>query len=948
MSDHLRQDLIDITFADGEQPSGEKLTSAFGRMNSAIELIDEAIGDLYSGQSRTYSLDRMKSVGPNIARLLGSAGALNPIQPGLTRVTGRTVTFTTAAKTIDGYSHYAFRQFILPYPPIVITSDPGDEFITYSNTFSLATPTYWDITADGGGAAVNKKADLDEVDSTGDFHVSDDGIITTYTPITSDLTIEYTFDTLWDSYTGSSWNVIPDFAQTTALCTVATGDSITYGIVFPAITDSYGSADLTTEEDHLPYSPWNGTNYKPMKDQYYVLPHYITDGLTLGDTIPDGYIQIYDEDTDSILLGGIFTYVNESELLVTNLSLETSSDRYRIIVPGTNIAELLRTLRESYLYHNHSGKIGDSGVSYGTRISHTDLLNQVDEGDSSRGGYTVSTLGPSMNPHPQYLHRDGYKYGISQDDDGNTHNAMLGNLVLAATDGDIDNGADGYSIVFGGISTGADLFYSSTAPDGLRLLLASGQDFSIEGGNIVLACTDGDWDTSEDTRQIQFGSSSRAIYARDEIGYPTGIIADLNAANIASSESLIVRKGHVTLSAEDGDFDLAEDSYSLKFGSPATGPRLSFQQSAPDGLLATLGTGQDFLVKDGNVILSATDGDFDNAIDSYALKFGGDSSGPSLSYEKVIYLAGGGGLVIDTDSDRNIKFRVPSGGTDLDFVFTDADSPEVDLDTLYIKKLDKLDLWADYTTGTNVDSPSLYFTGGYSNSEKKNYIKFNSSLPGTLNIGGDSYLEIDNQLILQSGANVTGTIESDSTITTTSNITTTSVGDIRTNGTGNIVSAGYMYATGNLYTTNGNIYTTNGYVQAPTLKPTDSIYTPSPPIADTIYKNSIIKSWAKIVTGIGGPLVSKGFNINSTSTVYNTTEVQVDFWRDPPDANYTVIITLDRLTTDSRVATVKSQTATNFGIQVWESNPDDGASHDHLDIVDLSTTTVNLHVMCIW
>ena len=151
----------------------------------------------------------------------------------------------------------------MPFPPIIITSVEGAEEFTYDIS-GMVTPTNLVISGSESTIATSRKDNLLEVNSTGDYYVAEDGLITTFTPLSSPetLIVTYTFDTFWDSYDGSSFNVIPDFAvpagvDETPLCAV-TGDG-PHLIVFPTVKDLTGyPSGLVKDVLHWNFMPWTG------------------------------------------------------------------------------------------------------------------------------------------------------------------------------------------------------------------------------------------------------------------------------------------------------------------------------------------------------------------------------------------------------------------------------------------------------------------------------------------------------------------------------------------------------------------------------------------------------------------------------------------------------------------------------------------------------------------
>jgi hypothetical protein len=491
MADALKQTLINTNFVAGEQPDANKLTNAIGQLQGALEQVEEAIGDIYNQQSflgrsggrHEYDLSPLPLTGPNLAREVGPAGLLNPRHFGTDY---RTLEVVFAAShsvsgdppTRHGYNHYNRRQFVLPRAPIIAQTYPEDS--TYSQTYSyLVGGAYWalsnpgagytDATVTGTGKVVTPVTNISNLAVTGDYHVSYDGVITLYDELDDDginppeaFKLTYKFTDQWDAYWGASPNVLPDFEQTTPLCTVALDVGTTYIVTLPMMNARRGTIDLTTFTGALRDLTWDNAaaDIDPMDGTQLYLPRALTVNLVDGDEIPSGSIQLWDETAGKVLKGITFTYFTNSSVRASGAVLVPSTDRYRLVVPGTDIAGCLGHLRESFLQHDHTGRtIRGDGSYMGHRLHHEDLLGLVDEGgiiDTDEfPAFRESTLGMTRNPHPQYLHRLGYKYNDKLTDGGdseaNWNNALLGDLVLGDKDGGVGLVDDSWGLYFGSV-----------------------------------------------------------------------------------------------------------------------------------------------------------------------------------------------------------------------------------------------------------------------------------------------------------------------------------------------------------------------------------------------------------------------------------------------------------------------------------------------------------------
>jgi len=480
MPDAQKRDLVDVDFVGGEQPDAYKLTGMISQLKLGLEAAYKAIGDIYGQQTFTssasgssYNLSRLPMVGPNLSRILGSAGWLNPKMVGRIRVTQEITFHGSYGISYEGWTIRGRREFRLPYPPIQITSAEGVYPITTTTSWDA---TDWNVDTDAASIMQNQQATLSAVDSTGDYYVSEDGVITTFDPLEAAETvvITYDFDTIPDCYDGASFNIIPDMNQPSVLCTAALVSGTSYTITLPTVGYLVGDGTAVGQKHlgHWVHRSYSSTPNEAMLSQQLVLPSVLTDNLTSGDTIPAGFIHLYDETAEEIIDGLTFLYRSTTSVESSGVALVASSNRYRLIVAGANAAETLYHLRRGHMIHNHSGKYlasnisDDPGVWTGEKISHVHLLDAIDVGTATKGGFTVSGAGPHRNPHPQYMHRYGYQYdeGVADGSTttGNRNNAMLGDFVIAAATGNVAI-ASTYRLYFGSPSGPAFRFWYSVA-----------------------------------------------------------------------------------------------------------------------------------------------------------------------------------------------------------------------------------------------------------------------------------------------------------------------------------------------------------------------------------------------------------------------------------------------------------------------------------------------------
>ncbi len=514
MSDIFKNDLIDADFVAGEQPTYIKLTAVVSQLRTSINRLNRGVGDLYTqqthiGSSGQYSIDSIPTAGPNISRMIGSSGWLNPIVFGRQLVT-KTVVFvghrsiSSDPPEIKGFDHFNRREFKLPDWPIVYTSTEGAETLGLTTSHALGG-AYWSIGAPGGSyvdvsatATANPVASLSLVNSTGDYHISSDGIITLFDPLDDNdgFAVTYKFHPVFDSYDGASLNVIPDFSQTATLCAVALITGSTYSIGLPLYTGHRGwpiASNWSPPDEFFTYDNVAGVTAGNLNQQL-LLPFVLRQNLSAGDVVPEGYISLWDE-TDGTTVDGIeFTYVDTYTVNATGVTLTASTDRYRLVVSGCNIGRTIDRMRDNQYWHDHSGRqFSIDGLNMGQRIHHYDMLNLIDEGDdgSVTSGFTVSTAGVTRNPHSQYLHRYGWQYNNSISDPGNVDNSMLGSILFASTQNNNDLADHSYSLFFGGSplsSVGGRIRYFTGSPGYLEISegnVSITEDLAVTGTTLL-------------------------------------------------------------------------------------------------------------------------------------------------------------------------------------------------------------------------------------------------------------------------------------------------------------------------------------------------------------------------------------------------------------------------------------------------------------------------------
>ena len=467
MSDKLRSVYpIAIEFYDGEQPPANKLNGVSKQARNGLSIVEYAIGDLWnqSGDSLFSNDIHAPLMIPNLARYVGSPKNLSPYIPNL-KETSNYIKYTHIFTNEAG-----LQTARLPFP--VHT----DSTFNWSPSFPARYPTP-EVSPDLVVSASTWYIDR----STGD--------IFTYDPLTATDALTY-----WTGYTddngaeckgvygdlgeGKTFNIIPDPDTVTSYLYKSvkikhiTGDD--YHIFLPPrgplntrIVDGSPQDDehgLSNTYNYggtsSPFGFWlDDSNAAPTTDgagashYRYKLPKLITDHQSNGCALPTGFLYLYDDVYNKTIIEGVTFYADPSSVnsytLVArganltswlstvgvtpypsaNLTSDLHSSTYyppnglKLITVGTSLSEAFTSLMKQFLNHDHSSQ----GSLVPKMVDHGKLNNLFHR------GYTAPYFLPSQLPnddHPQYLHRRGWT--DSRDND----NAMLGHLILAASEED--------------------------------------------------------------------------------------------------------------------------------------------------------------------------------------------------------------------------------------------------------------------------------------------------------------------------------------------------------------------------------------------------------------------------------------------------------------------------------------------------------------------------------
>jgi len=464
MADKFRQTFpIPLTFTDGELPTASKLQGLATQSRSGQSLIQYALGDIW-GQSGdpilTNDTDYLNNalMVANIGRYLGPAHRLNPKVPELSNITAFTYTFT------DDNGKYEAQ---LPFPP-------------------HATPGYaW---SGGTGQSATPVADRASVDASGEWHISNTGMLYSFNPLVSTWTLTYRPIVSGNVDSEATWNIIPD-PQTDSswnykglkvefkngvnsndgyflylpprmpLYPAHPGDSDSRPAWYPQannanMTNTPASVKTFWMRSDIAVPAPTGAEADHFR---YLLPNCITSSVTgfvNGATLPAGLLYLWDPSYTGTIL----------EDIPFAASNDTPPKKWKLYVPpGTGLDDWLNTsfgqlkYTEAMLQNtDHTYDLYPTGglrlITIGADISKTvaslitwalnhdhsaphSIASRAIEHSQLKGNFAsygtplILDTGryASGDSHPQYLERHGYD--ASRD---NYANSFLGDLLIAA------------------------------------------------------------------------------------------------------------------------------------------------------------------------------------------------------------------------------------------------------------------------------------------------------------------------------------------------------------------------------------------------------------------------------------------------------------------------------------------------------------------------------------
>jgi hypothetical protein len=456
MSRDQMQDVfpIGLDYEDGEQPSSIKKTAVVKHTDSAFSNVTRAIGDPWDFQVHSVgklSLENLTQ--SSLARLIGPSDWISPV--GGCWNERKDFTTVTLKQERNSWS--------LGFPLVKVTT-PIEEASIVSNTItSLSWDTEVVVITDINTVLTSQKDAAKDVVADGDFYVDFyKGTITAYKVSSNDIVLRFINLHMFGS--GVPWathNVIPTWKSTVNLCNVTkvidVGDQSQYTLTLPIIDASPRIGTHLMEAGKRSYASsdcdvaWWGSS-SGLSTQYRIPSTLTTAGLSVGAEIPDGYFLLWDDDGGRVVPLVTFKYKDENSVtLETSQDWLNEGDNYRLITSGSSLSEAVSYLFETTRNNNSVGLIDSPTVSYSPPISHDNLENRFTAyaeptGISLSDELKFRESDYPTNCHPQYLHRYGY---MASDSDGNTANAMRGNLVFANTNSVINTLMTSSYIAFG-------------------------------------------------------------------------------------------------------------------------------------------------------------------------------------------------------------------------------------------------------------------------------------------------------------------------------------------------------------------------------------------------------------------------------------------------------------------------------------------------------------------
>ena len=431
---------VRFDFKKGEMANEEKLSGVIKHIDIGFDNLTEVIGDPWDIQQHNWNSSIQKlsleNLGqPNLARIIGPSDWISPGGGDFSKSSSAILTLKANRS-----------NWILGYPLVKISTS-----IMPNSSSSNLAPLSWGtdiaVTRDTDQVLATRKTSISGVIEDGDFYVDFyKGTIVSYKQTSSEIRLSISnLNRLASGIPWGTHNVIPTWNETTNLCNlvhVSTDESMSeYILNLPVVTTSPRTGSSGIEISGGSYTNWLpdvNWNSIPGATSNYTLPPSLTNQMSIGDEIPEGFILLWDEVLGRVTPG----IISIKYRAVQSLAIETppgwlnAGSNYRIITVGTSLSEAVSYLLTAQRYDTHTGVLNTAKLGYSIPLSHRDLEGRYtdDTGSSSSlvsPAFRFRESSYATNCHPQYLHRYGY---MSSDLNGNSGNAMRGNIVFSGVE----------------------------------------------------------------------------------------------------------------------------------------------------------------------------------------------------------------------------------------------------------------------------------------------------------------------------------------------------------------------------------------------------------------------------------------------------------------------------------------------------------------------------------
>jgi len=409
---------IEVTFAEGERPTNEKLEGMMGQVADGLEFIENSFGDAYGHNLQTANIWMS-----NLTRDIGDRSLLNPIL--------RSNVF------IDNY----VQELTLG------KNEHELDLIPVGSGAAIVSSS-----ADSSVVPAQFKSAIDELEVPGDWTLapglSEGGIVknarklVTHSP-SSGHTIVFSQVTSGrgSSFVSGQHNTIPSIAQAMAGgdlldVTLSDAENNIYTIVLPVENTVL---DRVYEEANATLS---NTKASVGAGQQMELPSYLFDpsGLDMlsndptsgqGKEYPLNMIRIYDWQEKKLVDG--LTSVKASsapgnrkfEIICTfrdDVVLDDTSGQYILVTSGVSLSDAVGALQRDVYFHTHNG---DDMIRH---IDHSALMGLRTGDDTLDRSRYYGASNIDNNDHSMYFHRDGF----TDSDIGGGANIIRGDMLIGS------------------------------------------------------------------------------------------------------------------------------------------------------------------------------------------------------------------------------------------------------------------------------------------------------------------------------------------------------------------------------------------------------------------------------------------------------------------------------------------------------------------------------------